>query len=300
MVKQLTEEVSAFANTDGGVMIIGIKEKNNIAVDIDEGTDSTQMQPDPLEQLIASNISPPVPGLMVRRIPLSGPKAGRFAYVVIVPKGSTAYQARKTLHYYGRSEFSAERLHDNVIRLLMTRGRVAHAVIELLDLSKVSADEEYQSRQASLQEMRSEGMFIRGLQLTTLESPPRAFDEYSFSLAIRNDGGVTIRDCMLAVTVTAPFEVTTVKGYQLGSAPHYFDFAAGNEVTRSSSDPFGSGSQVERRSEARLHPEQRRTFPGTSFVARPPAGTSNLDCTLDWRLYLDNAPMCSGTLKVDA
>src|SRR6266852_6957597 len=61
---------------------------------------------------------------------------------------------------------------------------------------------------------------------------------------------------MLAVSGMAPFEVTTVNGYQLGSAPRYFDFAAGNEVTRTSSE-FGAGAEIERRSEARLHPEQR-------------------------------------------
>jgi len=39
--------------------------------------------------------------------------------LVIVPKGVTAYQARHSLRYYGRNEFAAVPLHDNVIRLLM-------------------------------------------------------------------------------------------------------------------------------------------------------------------------------------
>jgi hypothetical protein len=304
LVKELTKEVSAFANTEGGVMIIGIKEgkqgKRNIAVEIDEGTDPTHMPPDRLEALIASNISPAVPGLVVRRIDLQGPKAGRVAFVVIVPKGSTAYQATKTFNYWGRNEFSANQLHDNVIRLLMTRGRVAHAVIELIDVSKVSADEDYESRQASLQKMDSEGPFIRGEERNKLESPPRAFDEYSFSLAIRNDGGVTIRNCLLAVSVMAPFDVIRPNDDDpLGPRPRYINFAAGNTVTRYGSSGFGSSSEVEHRPAARLlYPEQTIPFPGASFVARPPVGRRALDCTLDWKLYLDDAPMCSGTLRL--
>lgn len=302
IVRQLTEEVSAFANTEGGVMIIGLKEgkrgQRNIAVEIDEGTDPAHMPPDRLERLIASNISPAVPGLAVRQIELHGPKAGRVAFVVIVPKGSTAYQATKPLRYYGRTEFAAEPLQDNVIRLLMTRGRVAHAVIELMGVSKESADEEYESRQESLRQEQSEGVSIRGERLEHLTSSPRAFDEYSFSLAIRNDGGVTIRECLLAVSVAAPFEVA-VTGRQLGLQPHYFNFAVANKVTRYGSFSFGSGSEREHRSEARLYPEQTRPFPGASFVARPPAGTGVANCTLDWTLYLDDAPASSGTLRVD-
>jgi hypothetical protein len=293
MVKQLTEEVSAFANTEGGVMIIGMKEgkhgKRNIAVEIDEGTDPAHMPPDRLEALIASNISPPVPGLVVRQIELQGPKAGRLAFVVIVPKGSTAYQATTMFKYYGRSEFAAVALQDNYIRLLMTRGRVPHAVIELMGVPQVS-------NKLQPDELRMVMGRRRPKTLTYSQTP---VGKYSFSLAIRNDGGVTIRDCLLYVAVTAPFEVI-VDDREFGSSPHYFQFAAGNKVTKHGSSGFGSASEVEHRFEARLYPEQTCAFPGASFVARPPADTKDdLNCTLDWKLYLDNAPTSSGTLRVD-
>ncbi len=132
IVKQLAEDASAFANTEGGVIVIGIREgksgKKSVAKEIDEGVNPVQMTPERLEQLISSNISPPIPALRVRPIALSGAKAGRFAYVVTVPKGTTAYQARHSLRYYGRTEFEAAPLHDNVIRLLMTRGRPPRVV----------------------------------------------------------------------------------------------------------------------------------------------------------------------------
>ncbi len=151
VVKQLTEVVSAFANTEGGVIVIGMSEgKKSRANEIDDGVDPGVVSPDWLEQVIASNISPPIPGLTVRPISLSGPKAGRVAFVVTVPKGTTAYQARHSLCYYGRTEFAAVPLHDNVIRLLMTRRQVAHAVVEVAEVSRLSADDEYAKRQADL------------------------------------------------------------------------------------------------------------------------------------------------------
>lgn len=113
MIDNLTNEVSAFANTEGGVLIIGTADGKSsdkrVAVSIDEGCDPAVMSPERLEKLISSNISPAVPGLVVRPIQLSGQKAGRVAYAVIVPKGSTAYQARQSLRYYGRTELESSR-----------------------------------------------------------------------------------------------------------------------------------------------------------------------------------------------
>lgn len=146
IVKQLVEDASAFANTEGGVIVIGMREgkhgKKSVAIGIDDGVDPAKVSPEWLEQLISSNISPPIPGLTVRPIRLSGPKAGRVAFVVTVPKGTTAYQATHSFTYYGRSEFAATPLLDNVIRLLMTRRQVAHAIVEVAEVSWLSADDE--------------------------------------------------------------------------------------------------------------------------------------------------------------
>jgi predicted HTH transcriptional regulator len=98
IVKQLTEDVSGFANTEGGVIVVGIREgkngKKSRGTEIDEGVDPIEMPPDQLEQLSASNISPAIPRLTVRPMALSGEKAGRVIYIVNVPRGITAYQAR--------------------------------------------------------------------------------------------------------------------------------------------------------------------------------------------------------------
>jgi hypothetical protein len=207
IVKQLTEDVSAFANTEGGVVVIGIREgkagKKSVAKEIDEGVDPSRT-PEWLEQLIASNISPAIPGLRVRSVPLAGTKSGRAAFVITVPRGTTAYQANHSFLYYGRTEFAATPLHDNVIRLLMTRGRVPQASVEFHNWNVLTADREWEARQntkreiAAVTESGEVGIYGRGWPTREyLEAPQRDFDQYEFQLGVANPGELTVRDFLL-------------------------------------------------------------------------------------------------------
>ena len=211
IVKQLTEDASAFANTEGGVIVIGIREgkagKKSVAVEIDGGVDPAQVPPEWLEQVISENISPAVPGLTVRPIPLSGEKAGRVAYVVSVPKGTTAYQARHSLLYYGRTEFAAVPLHDHVIRLLMQRGRVAQASVRTrLRRITLGADEEAELRSkyaSAIDAFKSdaEDAIRRFPELWELVEARYRPDKITFDLVLRNVGELTIRQPAIELRV---------------------------------------------------------------------------------------------------
>jgi hypothetical protein len=302
VVKQLTEDVSAFANTEGGIIVIGIREgkhgKKSIAVEIDEGVDPARVPQEWLEQIISSNISPPIPGLAVRPVPLSGARAGRVAYVVYVPRGNTAYQARHSLLYYGRMGSAAVPLHDNVIRLLMTRGRVAHAVIEVGVVTRLTADEEHGHRQSQLQDARrafeEDDILLRPARVATLEAPKRSYDEYTFNLLIRNDGPLTIHECLLSVSVSAPFSVTTRSDIAAAEAPWTFHF--NRPIRLRITLPTG-----ERESRPRsLFPEQRSPFPEALFEARVACGGRIPESTMSWTLYLDDAPAVEGSVNLTA
>ena len=310
IIKQLTEDVSAFANTEGGVVVIGLREgkrgKKSIAVEIDEGVDPQKVQPEWLEQIIASNISPPIPGLTVRPIPLSGDKAGRVAYVVTVPKGITAYQARHSLLYYGRTEFAAVPLHDNVIRLLMTRGRVPQVRVEISNCEILTADQEWAARQAKLQAVQDRinagevVVYGRGVPpREDLEAPKRGYDQLSFRLALVNTGEVTIRDFALSVAFTTSSELYRVLspsdfgGEVLSARKLRFRFAEG---LRKTTLPTGESSPPERK----IFPDDRVFFPNQDWFIHIPAGVpvEKRGVLLRWAVYLDDAPPSMGDIDV--
>lgn len=133
IVQNLTKEVSAFANTEGGTIVIGIAEKkigkSKVADSLDSGLDRNVWSPEQIQQIIESNISPYLTGLRVKPIKLSA-SADMFAYAIYVPQGTTAYQAFDRC-YYGRSEYECKALPDHEIRLRMFRGQKPSATIKV-------------------------------------------------------------------------------------------------------------------------------------------------------------------------
>jgi Schlafen, AlbA_2 len=310
IIKQLTEDVSSFANTEGGVIVIGIREgksgKKSVAIEIDDGSDPAKVSPDWLEQLIASNISPPIGGLTVRPIPLSGPRAGRIAYVITVPKGITAYQARHSLLYYGRTEFAAAPLHDNIIRLLMTRGRVPQARVEITNFEVLTADQEWSTRQTEHQEIQERRnadeivIYGRGVPpLEYFEAPKRDYNQSSFRLLVVNTGEVTIRDFLLSVAFTTDFKlyhVTSPRNFQSEVTPGTmlrFRLSQGLEKTTFAGKEHSPPDQ-------KIFPNDRLLFPNHEWHIHVPVGAPIYKSTilLHWTIYLDDAPPSSGEIDL--
>jgi hypothetical protein len=176
-VTDLSKEVSALANTEGGEIILGIKEdtkaKPKVASEID-GV-STTHAPERLQQLIEGNLSPYLPGIRVHRVRLSA-RIDRVVFVVQVPQGSTAYQANDG-RYYGRSEFEAKHLPDHEVRLRMMRGRLAQGQVKLVNIRK---EEE-------------------------LSATGRITYHCSFHLVVENDGEINISELKVAARGHPPF-----------------------------------------------------------------------------------------------
>jgi hypothetical protein len=319
IVLNIAKEVSAFANTEGGVLLIGIETGKDaekaIAVAISEGVDPSIRKPEWLQHIVASNISPPLNGIIVRTIPLSGAKIGRVAYVIEIPKGETAYQSSADFKYYGRHELESKALADNEIRLRMHRKRDAHAVIEIFTASKMTAEQEFNQRQAQLADMdateksereyaeKSEDVYFippgrkKALdrRRKNLVAPKQVFDEYKFEFGIRNDGQITIRDCMLVFVikadVDAEFEEMPVgKRVECHFLPE--------STIRQTSAHLGGTREVVPIRQTKLFPEEVMSFPDAKLVMHYPAGAIPKECTFHWTLYLDDTPSVSGEIDL--
>ncbi len=125
--KEITKDVSSFANSAGGILIYGIaefaeSEKTHLPERLDP-VDRTLVTREWLDQVIG-NIRPRL-DVTITPIDLDTGES-HCAYVVKIPKGATAHQAADC-RYYKRFNFRAEMMPDHEIRDVMSRGE--HPII---------------------------------------------------------------------------------------------------------------------------------------------------------------------------
>jgi predicted HTH transcriptional regulator len=117
---EITKDVSAFANSDGGIIIYGIEEKDNLPVKVDGGVDHIKFKREWLEQLVQNHISPRIDDVRIVPIPVS---AGKSVYVIGIPKSYRGPHQAKDKKYYKRFNFNSEPMEDYEINDVRTRRR---------------------------------------------------------------------------------------------------------------------------------------------------------------------------------
>lgn len=126
---EITKDVSAMANSAGGIIIYGLKEdpaRRHIAEKIDP-VDRTQFSKEWLEHVI-SNIRPRLSGVIIHPVSLSS-SANDVAYVVEIPQSNTAHQANDK-RYYKRFNFESVAMEDFEIRDIMNRATIPNVEVE--------------------------------------------------------------------------------------------------------------------------------------------------------------------------
>jgi len=124
---EISKDISAFANADGGVLIYGIAEENHMAAGID-AIDGSVYTKEWLEDVIGSNVHRPISGLQIFPIRLNQEKLDSI-YIVRVPASPEAPHMSKDNRYYVRRNFKAERLQEYEVRALYERRTTA--ILEL-------------------------------------------------------------------------------------------------------------------------------------------------------------------------
>lgn len=264
VAKVLSIEASAFANSEGGVIVIGMKEKREgkarVADDIDEGFNTALVSPEWLQQVVQANLSPYLPGLRLYPVRLSGPREGRIALVIDVPSGSTAYQASDR-RYYGRAEYECIALQDHEVRLRIMRGRVAAARLELGKLERIRY-----------------GKALR----------------YSFDLILVNVGEITIADLLLSLQVESSVKLLTPAIQQL-SGSFLLTYRLKEGLGR-----YDEKGDFLPPVDAKVFPEERLQFPRGLWEVSEVDEESIAQATLSfaWTLYLHNSPPSKGRLNL--
>lgn len=125
---EITKDVSAMANSTGGIIIYGIAEDktNRHLPGAIDPVDRNQFPKEWLEQIIG-NIRPKIDGLVIHPISINN-NPNDVVYVVEIPQSYTAHQAHDK-RYYKRYNFESVAMEDYEIRDIM--GRRQHPLIDL-------------------------------------------------------------------------------------------------------------------------------------------------------------------------
>jgi hypothetical protein len=127
--KEIAKDVSSIANANGGIIIYGISEDRNNK-HLPERIDSVNCREYSKEWLdrIINQISPKIEGLIIHPVKTCDDDTS-YAYVVEIPKSTTAHQNLYDYKYYRRRNFQAEPMPDYEVREVMNRA--IHPILDL-------------------------------------------------------------------------------------------------------------------------------------------------------------------------
>ena len=121
-ILEITKDVSAIANSAGGVLVYGVaehkeKQKRHKPERIDP-ISRAKYSKEWLEHIIAQ-VRPRIPNLAIHPVQLKS-DPDHIAYILVIPQGTTAHQA-KDFRYYRRYNFESVPMIDHEVRDVMNR-----------------------------------------------------------------------------------------------------------------------------------------------------------------------------------
>jgi hypothetical protein len=136
--KEISKDVSAFANSDGGIIIYGIEEKNHRAHSLSfiNGDEFTK---EFLEQVINSTIKRAVPNIKIFAIRSNG-DLNKSIYVVQIPSSVEAPHMNQDKRFYRRYNFESIMMDEYDVREMYGRKIQSELAISDLSISIISED----------------------------------------------------------------------------------------------------------------------------------------------------------------
>lgn len=135
VLNELSKDVSALLNSNGGVIIYGVREKNSKADELDTEkafntkTRDENIYPEKVIDWLRAHISPP-PFINAIRIPIDKTNPNSPWFLVIqVEQGQTAYQARNKL-FYRRTGSTVQPMEQYEVHDVMNRAIVPDVAVQ--------------------------------------------------------------------------------------------------------------------------------------------------------------------------
>ena len=137
--KEISKDVSAFANSDGGTIIYGVGEQNHIPTGI-EWIDNIGRERETLENVILSRIQPKIKNFKIHAVK-NPDDDSRGILVVNILQGHTAHMASDN-RYYNRRNFRVDPMENyEVIDVMFRRKKPEIDIVLKLQDSEVKWDE---------------------------------------------------------------------------------------------------------------------------------------------------------------
>ncbi len=139
--KELSKDVSAMANSNGGIIVYGINEVNHKADSI-SFVNGNEFSKEWIEQVISSTIQRNIPELKIFPIRESG-DMDKTIYVVQIPESTEAPHICKDKKFYKRYNFESVAMEEYEVRQLY--GRRIKSILELkgYNISYIKNEDRY-------------------------------------------------------------------------------------------------------------------------------------------------------------
>lgn len=138
---EIAKDVSAFANSDGGIIVYGIEEQEHKAHSVSY-VDGNTYTKEWLEQIIQDNIQRRIDGLQIFPIRDKGDIA-KTIYIVKIPRSSNTPHMSADKCYYKRNNFRSVKMEEYEVRDLFFREATPNLTISGYNLYPVEEDNDY-------------------------------------------------------------------------------------------------------------------------------------------------------------
>lgn len=135
--REALKDITAFANTDGGHLIIGISEKNGARA-LSEGIDGVSIDTEiqRLESLLRDAVEPRLIGYQIKSVPVS---SSQHAIIVHIPRSWQKPHRTNSKHFYVRNSNGVHEVSVNELRTLFLSSQTEMERIRLFVEDRIGA-----------------------------------------------------------------------------------------------------------------------------------------------------------------